>query len=219
MLSYVGSPPYCKPECVVHSDCPSDRACEAEKCRNPCEGSCGIYAQCFVNNHVPVCLCPDGFTGDPFRQCTPKPVADEEPYVSDPCNPSPCGPNSVCNNGACSCITGYHGDPYLGCRPECVYNTDCPLDKGCSKNKCINPCVGTCGQNAICEVMNHVPMCSCPKGMSGNAFVECRSSAGKDSCFFIWYSRYIKFISNSLYCIFYFSVYNQSMQSVAMWTK
>lgn len=72
--SYVGSPPYCKPECVVHSDCPSDRACEAEKCRNPCDGSCGLYANCFVNNHVPVCLCPEGFTGDPFRQCSPKPV-------------------------------------------------------------------------------------------------------------------------------------------------
>lgn len=72
--SYMGSPPYCKPECVVHSDCPSDQACEAEKCRNPCEGSCGLYAKCFVNNHVPVCLCPDGFTGDPFRQCTPKPI-------------------------------------------------------------------------------------------------------------------------------------------------
>jgi hypothetical protein len=45
-----------------------------EKCRDPCEGSCGLYAKCFVNNHVPVCLCPDGFTGDPFRQCNPKPL-------------------------------------------------------------------------------------------------------------------------------------------------
>lgn len=71
---YVGSPPYCKPECVVHSDCTNDLACEAEKCRNPCEGSCGLYAKCFVNNHVPVCLCPEGFTGDPFRECRQNPV-------------------------------------------------------------------------------------------------------------------------------------------------
>lgn len=97
---------------------------------------------------------------------------------SDPCHPSPCGPNSVCNNGVCSCVAGYHGDAYLGCRPECVYNTDCPLNKGCLQNKCVNPCIGTCGLNANCEVMNHVPMCSCPKGMSGNAFIECRVSAG-----------------------------------------
>lgn len=68
--SYMGSPPYCKPECVVNSDCPSDRACIIEKCRNPCEGSCGLYANCFVNNHIAVCLCPEKFTGDPFRQCT-----------------------------------------------------------------------------------------------------------------------------------------------------
>lgn len=72
--SYVGSPPYCRPECMMHSDCSSDLACIAEKCRNPCAGSCGIYATCFVNNHIPVCLCPDGFTGDPFRQCSPKPI-------------------------------------------------------------------------------------------------------------------------------------------------
>lgn len=77
LLSYVGSPPYCKPECVIHSDCPSDQACITEKCRNPCEGSCGLYAKCFVNNHVPVCLCPDGFTGDPFSQCIPKPIEGE----------------------------------------------------------------------------------------------------------------------------------------------
>lgn len=97
----------------------------------------------------------------------------------DPCQPSPCGPNTECRNGVCSCINGYHGDPNLGCRPECVYNADCPSDKGCQKNKCINPCIGTCGVNAICDVMNHIPMCSCPKGMVGNAFVECRAVAGK----------------------------------------
>lgn len=72
--SYMGSPPFCKPECVVHTDCPSDRACEAEKCRNPCEGSCGLHANCFVNNHIPVCLCPEGFTGDPFSECRPIPI-------------------------------------------------------------------------------------------------------------------------------------------------
>lgn len=114
-----------------------------------------------------------------------------EPVPSDPCHPSPCGPNSVCNNGICSCVVGYHGDPYLGCRPECVYNTDCPLDKGCSRNKCVNPCVGTCGLNAICDVMNHVPMCSCPKGMSGNAFMECRPSAGKNIFLLCWIIIYV----------------------------
>lgn len=97
---------------------------------------------------------------------------------SDPCQPSPCGPNTICKDGICSCLRYFHGDPNLGCRPECVYNTDCSLEKGCRQNKCVDPCIGTCGVNAICEVMNHIPMCSCPRGLSGNAFVECRPSRG-----------------------------------------
>lgn len=106
-------------------------------------------------------------------------ISDTTPPIPiDPCQPSPCGPNTVCNNGYCSCEEGYHGDPNLGCRPECIYNTDCPLDKGCQRNKCINPCINTCGVNAICDVINHIPMCTCPKSMSGNAFIECRPALG-----------------------------------------
>lgn len=77
----MGSPPFCKPECIIHSDCPSNQACVNEKCRNPCEGACGIYAQCFVQNHVPVCLCSEGFTGDPFRECRPKPQEGKDAYL------------------------------------------------------------------------------------------------------------------------------------------
>lgn len=44
--NYFGSPPNCRPECVVNTDCPSDKSCIAEKCRNPCEGSCGEYFYC-----------------------------------------------------------------------------------------------------------------------------------------------------------------------------
>lgn len=98
----------------------------------------------------------------------------KKPASEDPCNPSPCGPNANCNNGICSCLTEYQGDPYLGCRPECVLNSDCPRDKACIRNKCSNPCPGICGLNAVCDVINHVPMCSCPNGMAGNAFEECK---------------------------------------------
>lgn len=44
-----------------------------EKCRDPCPGSCGIGAQCNVVNHIPVCVCPEGYTGDPFTNCVLKP--------------------------------------------------------------------------------------------------------------------------------------------------
>lgn len=93
--------------------------------------------------------------------------------VPDPCSPSPCGPNADCLNGLCTCIAGYQGDPYIGCRPECVQNYDCPPDRSCVKNKCVNTCMNACGENAECSVINHIPMCSCIEGYTGNAFVLC----------------------------------------------
>lgn len=70
----------------------------------------------------------------------------------DPCNPSPCGSNALCNHqniaAACQCIPEYFGDPYFACRPECISSTDCPPNKACKQLKCIDPCPGTCGVNA-----------------------------------------------------------------------
>lgn len=95
----------------------------------------------------------------------------------NPCHPSPCGPNAICREhggaGSCSCLPEYFGDPYTGCRPECVVNTDCPWDKACVCNKCLNPCSGTCGLNTECKVAHHTPVCFCLPGYSGNALVAC----------------------------------------------
>lgn len=102
-----------------------------------------------------------------------------DPIPTDPCNPSPCGPNAQCSgDGVCTCLPEYQGDPYVGCRPECVVSADCARDKACMRNKCGDPCPGTCGQSAICDVINHIPMCNCPPGYTGNAFVECRPIPG-----------------------------------------
>lgn len=68
--NYIGSPPNCRPECVVNTDCPFTQACISEKCRDPCAGSCGLNADCRVQNHIPTCTCAAGFTGDPFTQCS-----------------------------------------------------------------------------------------------------------------------------------------------------
>lgn len=103
-------------------------------------------------------------------------VLDIEPI--NPCSPSPCGANAICQNGACSCIPEYHGDPYLGCQPECVLNSDCPRNKACIRNKCSDPCKGTCGAEALCEVINHIPMCSCPPGHTGSPFLYCTKILG-----------------------------------------
>lgn len=101
-------------------------------------------------------------------------ISAAEPVQSDPCNPSPCGPNAQCRDGGCTCLPEYQGDPYSGCRPECVLSTDCSRDRACIRNKCADPCPGTCGQGATCDVVNHIPICSCPQGTSGNPFVQCR---------------------------------------------
>lgn len=95
---------------------------------------------------------------------------------TNPCQPSPCGPNSQCReiNGhaVCSCLTGFIGSP-PSCRPECMVSSDCPQDRACLKQKCVDPCPGTCGLNARCQVVNHNPICSCSPGFSGDPFVRC----------------------------------------------
>lgn len=70
---FTGSPPLCRPECVVSSDCSTATACVNQRCRNPCLGSCGLSADCTVVNHNPICSCRQGLTGNPFQACVTLP--------------------------------------------------------------------------------------------------------------------------------------------------
>lgn len=199
---YFGDPySSCRPECVMNSDCPRDKSCVNNKCKDPCPGTCGLNAECHVNNHVPNCVCLPGFTGNPLsscRQVLTQPSKDSlllylfslsldsstysflsylaivEP--TNPCQPSPCGPFSQCRvvnlHAVCSCQANYVGAPPM-CRPECSVSTDCSQDKACINQKCRDPCPGTCGLNARCNVVNHNPICSCPPGQTGDPFVRC----------------------------------------------
>ena len=65
----IGSPPNCRPECVLNSDCSPQLACINRKCQDPCPGLCGVNAYCRVRNHVPICVCNQGYIGDPFTSC------------------------------------------------------------------------------------------------------------------------------------------------------
>jgi hypothetical protein len=165
----------CRPECMMNSECPMSQACINNKCKDPCPGVCGYNAYCHVINHSPNCVCDNGYRGNPFESCSRIPVVHEEPIL-DPCQPSPCGPNSQCrkvnNVAVCSCIASYIGSP-PNCRPECVVNADCSFDKSCSSYKCRDPCPGTCGINARCQVVNHSPICSCNSGFVGDPFIRC----------------------------------------------
>lgn len=124
-----------------------------------------------------MCRCPEHYSGDPFSGCSPNPILQTPIETPMPCNPSLCGINAVCKEragaGSCSCLSKYHGDPYVECRPECVLNSDCSKNKACVNNKCIDPCPGVCGVNAECRVNNHIPICNCVHGYTGNPSVRC----------------------------------------------
>lgn len=98
------------------------------------------------------------------------------PLPVNPCSPSPCGPNSQCREinaqAVCSCLPGFIGSPPT-CRPECVSSNECSLSQACVNQKCIDPCPGTCGIAAKCQVVNHNPICSCASGQTGDPFVRC----------------------------------------------
>lgn len=108
-------------------------------------------------------------------------IAEDVPR--DPCTPSPCGTNAVCSQrngaGSCTCLQDYFGDPYVGCRPECVLNEDCDWNRACINNKCRDPCPGTCGSNAECNVVHHNPSCFCLHGYTGDPLSACRPIPSK----------------------------------------
>lgn len=115
----------------------------------------------------------------------------EQAEPIDPCNPTPCGENSQCRtiNGhaVCSCLTGYIGSA-PNCRPECVVSATCDQNRACVRQKCVDPCPGTCGANARCQVVNHNAICSCAIGFSGDPFVECRRIESKHKHMHILYT-------------------------------
>lgn len=173
--TFEGSPPNCRRECTASEDCSFDKACINYKCKDPCPGSCGSQAICSVRLHTVMCSCEEGYTGDPFISCVQK---VHEVIPADPCDPSPCGPNSRCKISrsgvaACVCDEGYFGNPYEACRPECVLDNDCPFDKACRNNRCQDPCPGVCGTTATCQVINHLPSCNCAPGYTGNPYQYC----------------------------------------------
>ena len=112
----------------------------------------------------------------PVPRPTEEPVT-LRPIPPRPCVPTPCGPNSVCQEVAgqaqCGCQANMIGSA-PNCRPECSLNSDCPSNRACVNNRCVDPCPGSCALNAICQVVNHSPVCSCLSGFSGNGFTECR---------------------------------------------
>lgn len=108
--------------------------------------------------------------------------------VTNPCVPSPCGPNSECrvigHQAACSCLSNYIGR-VPNCRPECTIDAECPSNAACLNEQCKDPCQGACGLNALCVTVNHKPMCSCQQGFTGDASKICTQII--ISCMYIFF--------------------------------
>lgn len=100
------------------------------------------------------------------------------PEKARPCAASACGPSALCSpledgQETCTCPVGYIGNPYFECRPECTVHSDCIPNLACINRRCVDPCPGTCGINAACNVLSHQPNCFCPPGYSGNPYSRC----------------------------------------------
>lgn len=182
----------CKPQCTSDGECPSEYRCRSQSCVRVCvQGACGVRAQCKAQNHRALCTCPDGYRGDPNVRCSmERPLIRDPPadlYV-DPCNPSPCGTNAECrtrgDRPVCSCPLGYEGDPLTNCRRgQCIENNDCPSHQVCQRLKCVNPCAyDTCGTLAECTAKDHRPVCTCPRGYTGNPLSNCRIFDPQELC-------------------------------------
>ena len=57
----------------------------------------------------------------------------------------------------------------------CESNADCPDYTACENRQCINPCAirDPCAPSAICKVVRHEPVCTCPDGYIGNPQTSC----------------------------------------------
>ncbi|XP_063234365.1 neurogenic locus notch homolog protein 1 [Bacillus rossius redtenbacheri] len=167
----------CRPECETSRDCPAHRpACLYSRCADPCEGACGLNAQCELQGSKAVCSCPRNMTGHPFEYCRPFDTRDL-------CEPNPCGRNAQCQPGydktgrdrpVCTCLAGYVGNGVVGCvRGECSSDLDCGDGRACYDSRCEDPCRGACGAGATCEARRHQAVCACPPGHTGNPLLSC----------------------------------------------
>lgn len=142
--------------------------------RNSCANTkCGIGAECQQANGRVDCVCPMGYTGNPFVECRDL----------DECLENPCGTNSICINTAgsydCKCKRGFFGNPFAMCSPiqtdaecddpdhcACSKSIACPPGYRCDSGRCLNLCQGIqCGPRAACS-LGH---CVCPHGYIGDA--------------------------------------------------
>ena len=173
----------CLDGCRTNSDCANDLSCISGKCKNPCEkNNCGERALCRVSDHRALCICPDGFTGEPTIKCTSFECQTnddcdvekrcESGTCKNPCLKSGvCGINAQCRvdnrQATCLCLPNFTGNPKVKC--------DEPKAVSCQRN--------TCGMNSYCTETANGPECKCQTGCIGDPIQGCTCEGSKmDSC-------------------------------------
>lgn len=144
-----------------------------------------------------MCLCPEGFAGDPFVKCQPIECLQDSECPSnhqclnqkcqDSCSQIRCVTNAECRAtdhvAKCYCQAGYKGDPDHYCSlipvPDCKLDHDCSASQGCLDGRCVDLCeeLQPCSSGAVCQVLNTKPVkamsCVCPAGYSGDPQFAC----------------------------------------------
>ena len=141
--------------CSSDDECLSNQACRNRACINPCsfDDPCSSTAQCSVSNHKAECNCPPGLTGDPYSLCVPSKIEIKLILMGH----------------------FFKQTIFVVKRGECQHDTECPDNKACINNQCLDPCTlhDPCGKNAECETRGHRPVCMCPSGWAGDPHTEC----------------------------------------------
>ena len=141
--------------CSSDDECLSNQACRNRACINPCsfDDPCSSTAQCSVSNHKAECRCPPGLTGDPYSLCVPSKIEIKLILMGH----------------------FFKQTIFVVKRGECQHDTECPDNKACINNQCLDPCTlhDPCGKNAECETRGHRPVCRCPSGWAGDPHTEC----------------------------------------------
>jgi len=73
----VDTPELFPEDCLLHEDCETNEYCTPppeNKCVDACTlDVCGSSALCLTRIHRPLCVCPDGFEGNPYDKCEKTP--------------------------------------------------------------------------------------------------------------------------------------------------
>lgn len=165
----------CVAGCRSNSDCPNDNSCVNGQCLNPClrDGACGKDAMCRVSDHRVLCMCSDGYRGEPSQECSLFECQKDADCEADkrckdgscknPCLEfGTCGVNAQCRvinrKSHCSCPPGHAGNPLVECQQV--------TPGACLRNPC--------GDNAVCkESSNGGYECSCEVGCVGDPKRSC----------------------------------------------